>query len=78
VRIYLSLNICRITSVLPQNCNLVYVCHQELHGRLQKFIKRIKVVCNEEKGKSGRLPILGTYVSDLGVSLDFLCRRIFL
>jgi hypothetical protein len=29
------------------------------------------VVCNEKKGKSGRLLILGAYVSGLGVSLDF-------
>ncbi len=36
-------------------------------------MKRIKVVCNEKKGKSGRLPILGTYVSVLGVSLGFSC-----
>jgi hypothetical protein len=37
----------------------------------ESLLKEKKVVCNEKKGKSGRLPILGTYVSGLGVSLDF-------
>ncbi len=68
MRIYLSLNICRITQCC-RNYNLVNVCLQK--GRLRKFIKRKKVVCKKKKGKSGRSPILGTYVSGLRVSLDF-------